>query len=257
MSICSIENCGRKVVCRGLCQTHDNRLRRGKTPLDAPVRHYIKGGAPKAMCSTAGCTHAPRIEGLCGWCYRKANAATECAVVGCTRSPKVKGLCTAHYIRQRYGKPLDAPIRVRVVGRTHCTVPGCGRPHDAAGFCVKHYHYHRDGRSEMRPLVEVRDGEDPEWWKWARWAQAALDNRLRRHRMTGWELWAAKTARTLRKPRRQGRPRSEPIILTWDDSCKRMARNVERRHLETRRGKWDKWARKRAASSYKREVQRP
>lgn len=78
MQICSVPECGRKVIARNLCQSHYARQRRG-VPLDKPLRRRIIGAT--------------------------------CEIDGCHRKHAARGLCATHLGRQRNGRPLDRPIR--------------------------------------------------------------------------------------------------------------------------------------------------
>jgi len=60
MKICSIKNCGRKEVAKGLCITHRMRLERyGDIMVDKPVREIRKN------CSVEGCNNKHHCNGLC------------------------------------------------------------------------------------------------------------------------------------------------------------------------------------------------
>jgi hypothetical protein len=61
-----------------------------------------------------------------------------CSVADCVRPVLSKGFCSAHYARQRAGRPVDAPIRGYSPGES-CRVDGCSRAVAAHGVCGAHY----------------------------------------------------------------------------------------------------------------------
>ena len=65
--------------------------------------------------------------------------AYACRVVGCTRPAYAKGLCNAHYIRERKGLSLDAPVRAR---KREDACAECGKQTGTKGgwgLCQRHY----------------------------------------------------------------------------------------------------------------------
>lgn len=65
-----------------------------------------------------------------------------CAQADCSLPVKSKGLCNAHYLRQRLGKPMDAPLRNSAGMRKEkrrCEVSGCENLRFGHGYCVMHY----------------------------------------------------------------------------------------------------------------------
>ncbi len=107
-SICTVPDCGKTLVARGVCAMHYRRMREGR-PLDAPIR-------------------TPRIG---------------CNVGGCERKHHSKGMCAVHYRRSARGTGLEAPIRGE---RGTCSVDGCEKPTDARGFCNGHYQRWKKGK---------------------------------------------------------------------------------------------------------------
>lgn len=75
---CSVDQCDRNCVGRGLCEFHYRRYKRG-APLDAP--------------------------------YRAKNLHPECIIDGCGRPNKARGLCMMHVKRAQNGVPQDQPVR--------------------------------------------------------------------------------------------------------------------------------------------------
>ena len=62
-----------------------------------------------------------------------------CSVDKCARKAYAKGLCNAHYIRERKGLPMDAPVRNRTKN-SYCIE--CGKKTTSKGGfgrCSKHY----------------------------------------------------------------------------------------------------------------------
>jgi len=71
----------------------------------------------------------------------------ECSAPGCVRPAYAKGLCNAHYIRNRKGVALNAPVRTR---KREDTCAECGKPSGSKGgwgLCQRHY---RRARYEAR-----------------------------------------------------------------------------------------------------------
>lgn len=81
MTICSVSDCGRPVLSRGLCQGHYKRWRDGR-PIDGPLRRRIPG--------------------------------SRCTIDGCERKHTARGMCQLHLSREAYGTPLDQPVRTHL-----------------------------------------------------------------------------------------------------------------------------------------------
>lgn len=99
---CTIENCDKQTIAKGLCWTHYQRMRRyGRLGLK------LRPSYPEF-----------------------------CQAPDCDKKAHCRGLCVAHYQRlARYGR-LD-----KKVWPLHlCSVPGCGRKHTARGLCSNHYY---------------------------------------------------------------------------------------------------------------------
>lgn len=135
-TICIIEDCGKPVVARGLCNTHYARWR----------EH--------------GDANFP--TGNLGWGYtrfRKDDPRYDkrCSFEGCDRIFYAKNLCLRHFEQQREGKPLT-PIRPRYEGDT-CYVPDCDKKR-IGKYCPKHrYRLNRYGdfESEKENLITMRE----------------------------------------------------------------------------------------------------
>lgn len=66
----------------------------------------------------------------------------KCAVETCARVAHAKALCMSHYVRDRRGLPLDAPLkaqRPRMARKGLCAGPGCTRLVVKHGQCQTHY----------------------------------------------------------------------------------------------------------------------
>ena len=64
---------------------------------------------------------------------------TKCTIPNCNQNSLAKGLCNAHYLRQRRGKNMDAPIQQY---NTTKTCVECGSDTNGKGGflrCQKHY----------------------------------------------------------------------------------------------------------------------
>ncbi|MDP9145909.1 MAG: HNH endonuclease [Actinomycetota bacterium] len=104
---CSIKECSRPKLAKGLCQMHYARRQRGSTNMDPRPREWEK---------------------------------RSCSSPGCQTKHFAKGLCTKHYYRNRFrlrkGIPLDAPLKG---SRTECSVEDCKRSHHGLGWCGMHF----------------------------------------------------------------------------------------------------------------------
>lgn len=71
-----------------------------------------------------------------------------------------RGWCNAHYLRQREGRDMDAPIPYRRPNGSPaplCRHPGCGQPRVAKCLCPLHYDRARRG-TDMDAPKRVSDG---------------------------------------------------------------------------------------------------
>jgi hypothetical protein len=98
---CSAKDCSRPAHARGLCRTHYDRQKKGKTGIAA-----------------------------------KADATPKCSVPVCQRPAYAQALCQMHYEARRKG--LDSP-KGGSSSKKACGLPGCDAPHHAKGYCKKHY----------------------------------------------------------------------------------------------------------------------
>lgn len=111
--ICSVEGCGKRRYCRGMCTTHYQRFMK-KGSIEGPSRHG-------AICTIDGRGKPHKSNGLCAmhwWRLRhhgdpiklpeKPEKPDRCCVDGCDNAPTGKrGMCNAHYLKwYKYGDPL-------------------------------------------------------------------------------------------------------------------------------------------------------
>lgn len=103
--ICSIPDCGKPHQARGLCSTHDYRMKKhGATEVPAHV---------PSMCSAPDCGRLVRVRGVCDRHYRRLkkhgqldlppriSKRPECSVNGCKKTIHGLGLCQSHYSRKK------------------------------------------------------------------------------------------------------------------------------------------------------------
>ncbi|ALN14370.1 hypothetical protein ASQ49_02765 [Acidipropionibacterium acidipropionici] len=144
---CSVEGCDRIVHARGLCGTHDARVKaHGDTALH-PRRRSAE------TCCVEGCERPARKLGRCTLHYRRFHATgsddlvprevTICSVEGCERRTHGRGLCDTHIYRLVHtgttDDPAPTPAPVAGSGQTPCREPGCERPIHGRGLCSMHY----------------------------------------------------------------------------------------------------------------------
>lgn len=87
-----------------------------------------------------------------------------CSSPNCRRPVRALGLCSAHYQRQRQGRPSDAPVveRLPVGTQPRCSVPHCGRPglsrYGDERICTSHEARLRRGMPDWRerPMPPMR-----------------------------------------------------------------------------------------------------
>ena len=125
--VCSFEGCERARKARGLCQSHHQQQKKGKSlrPLQSRV---------------------------------KVRPGSRCSFEGCERGPFSRGLCTGHYGQQRKGAPLR-PLRPRNTG-ADCSFDGCKRQQLTRGLCQGHYKQQLQGLSlrPIRPMAQKGSG---------------------------------------------------------------------------------------------------
>jgi len=121
---CSLPDCDRPHLARGLCRLHYYRLRNTGTT-DAPTRPEK---APKT-CTVPGCSNPYRSGGYCGMHYQRARATgspgpderllTEagrtCSSPDCETPAKTRGLCEKHARRARRLEAVQTDPSARMV----------------------------------------------------------------------------------------------------------------------------------------------
>jgi len=130
---CSIEGCEKPLNCKGMCQMHYLRVKRGETdmrlerlPYKGSKGRKWKPDDPRRIradnnhCKVSDCTRKYYAKGYC-WNHYSNNIRTgsplgidsrsiyPCKVTGCTELAGKKGLCQFHMERKRNGTRLDRP----------------------------------------------------------------------------------------------------------------------------------------------------
>src|SRR5690606_10386733 len=187
--ICSVEECQKKVHCRGWCNAHYQKWRNYGDPL---------GGAPALpeICTIEDCENPCMARGWCTKHYQRwrrtgdllettrsapilprGSYPTSCTIGECGKKAVGRGLCGVHYYRwQVHGDPYYEPKIGTVVS---CSVEGCtkGKPF-VRGWCSMHYSRWRSNGDplEVRNLKGVSEEErfwdkvdkrgEEECWEW-------------------------------------------------------------------------------------------
>ena len=98
--LCSLENCDRPVLSRGLCSRHYQRERRsGRLP-----------------------DYRPPVQ---------------CSIEGCEQPPVARLLCSLHYQRQHFGRDMSRPLPV-AGAFSKCRFADCARLQRGDGVCRSH-----------------------------------------------------------------------------------------------------------------------
>lgn len=115
-SPCSVKECSRGVVGRGLCMMHYARWRRHGDTTD-----NLKRRSP-------------------------TSSMAKCLVDGCSERAKARGLCSKHYQNWRnHGTPVRIYHRASKP-KPICSIEGCSENVRARGWCEKHYrNWRRNG----------------------------------------------------------------------------------------------------------------
>ena len=80
-----------------------------------------------------------------------------CKHSACDLPAQHLGWCNAHYIRQRKGMDMDAPVKARNEGRS-CSQAGCQGPARAGGLCSMHAQRLRNGKDLDAPPQQPAKG---------------------------------------------------------------------------------------------------
>lgn len=105
MDLCTVENCIKPLIARGLCHMHYWRFKKYGTT-DTPTKR-------------------PKLN-------------TACTVKGCKNTAKARQLCDNHYHMFSYNGTLQ---RIQPHYNPTCSVENCEEPHHSNGLC--HLHYQR------------------------------------------------------------------------------------------------------------------
>lgn len=121
---CSVDECGKPIHCKQLCNKHYLRMRKHGDPL------YRLKPEGKQVCTIQGCEKYVSGNGLCGTHYmrnRRTGSPTgstrktgECKVRDCSRRFYGRDMCQLHYLRERAGLPETLPSDI-IDGKRHCT----------------------------------------------------------------------------------------------------------------------------------------
>lgn len=121
ITMCGVDECGRKSVSRGYCDKHYRRLRKYGDPLFVTRGGEYSGPAVplEEQCAVESC---PKPKERRDWCRRhhrlwqlngdplvdsSRDDEKMCSVDGCADTVRVSGYCYAHYSRlRRHGDPL-------------------------------------------------------------------------------------------------------------------------------------------------------
>ena len=122
LRICEVSGCGKKHLCKGLCESHYERLRKGgAVKPELPFkRHGVHSVCKIEACSRNVCDRAHMLCNAHMKRLKKYGSPTaehprkntgECSVVGCAKHAMTKGLCIRHYRAQRVYGTTDVQLR--------------------------------------------------------------------------------------------------------------------------------------------------
>jgi hypothetical protein len=95
----------------------------------------------------------------CGAKIRVEGRDKPCSVDGCGRFADRAGYCGAHYRRLRDGRPMDDPIKPKVLGGAPCSVEDCPNKATRKGMCPTHDYRRRNGNPLDVPVRQQRPNE--------------------------------------------------------------------------------------------------
>lgn len=151
---CTVEGCGKRESCVGLCRAHYWRKWRYGDPTFKPPRRPPK---PRPPCKVPGC---PDVFGAKGG----------------------YGMCRKHYKRWRAANPIG---EMRTAKR--CLVEGCGQRSKLFGFCPLHgQRWVRTGRTDLEHPREPKFGIAPNGYRYVSAADhpnAGGNGRILEHRL--------------------------------------------------------------------------
>lgn len=150
-TLCKAEGCTKKAVCKSMCASHAQSLRRG-TMSPQGKRLLIKAKNKGRLCLVCG-ERPARNKGLCvlhhtrlvesGEAYieRKdnpnwKNVGKKCSVPECDQNARCLSLCSKHYSRHKKNQSLDDRLFFKNKGQT-CLE--CEKPARKRGRCGRHY----------------------------------------------------------------------------------------------------------------------
>lgn len=159
--ICSIEQCSKRVCCKGLCSAHYHRLLRyGDATSGAALRERPSG---------------------------------PCKVEGCSKSAKVKGLCNSHYLRNsRHGDPNGGRPSLKPGESSHWKDPEFRKAYFAANRVKRLL-----AAGHLQSKTTVPDLANEEWRQVEDWPSYAVSNYGRVKRLS---TPTSKRSERLRKP---------------------------------------------------------
>lgn len=153
---CLADDCDLPSSCRGYCNTHSQRIRRGGNPnVGTPIVVKSKR-TPGTDCRAVGCDRRRHSRGLCATHHRTwvkdgeaglsrpirvAKYTTGCTVHECPAPVLAKGLCRPHYWRNWKTGDVrpDEPIRRPPAIGKPCTTEGCPKTIVRVDKCSAHY----------------------------------------------------------------------------------------------------------------------
>lgn len=163
--ICSIEECDKNVMGRGLCSAHYSKLLKYGDPLAGRTH---QGG----ICEVDKCMSPVHAFRMCSKHYERfkkhgdasiSRKVKRCSVDGCEGKYRANGFCEFHNGRFRHhGNPLGGGRRKASPNSlTTCEVLGCGDKAISLNLCRKH---HSKFKKFGNPLLgSIQDGRSKEW----------------------------------------------------------------------------------------------